>query len=361
MKGVVRMIKKLLASAVLISSLPVLLFADAVSPASYSADVDVGGSVTFHKTVTITETPTSAKVDVMFLTDATGSMSGTINSVRTNASSILSSVAGLGDVAFSVGSYRDAGDAYVFRSEQNITTNQTAVQAALNTWTAGGGGDWEEADLYALQQSAENTAWRDGSTRILVWFGDAASHDPAHPTSSAVDLVPQADAISALNAQNIHVQAINVASPGSYYNLDTYGQASAIAAATEGQYYSTFNSSAVVSEISSAITDVFASYSSVSLGVEGADNVTVTTTDPITGSFDRSATREFGFDVTVKGVTEGVDDFKINALVDGGIVATESDHFTVSGGSTSVPEPGSMALLSIGLLSLAGYGIRRKK
>jgi hypothetical protein len=351
------MLKKLLSIGMAVSALPVILFADAVTPDSYSDVINVGESVTIHKTVTISNTtPTSAKVDVLFLADATGSMGSMISAAKSAAGSILSGVSGLGDVQFAVASYRDwptyptggYGD-YPFVLEQNLTTNAAAVQSAINSWTASGGADWEESQLYALEQSAIQTSWRSGSTRIVVWFGDAAGHDPSGTTT-------EEQAIAALNDKNIHVEALNTSTYGG--GLNTNGQASRIATATDGDYYASINTSAIVSEISGAITSVFDNYSTVSLQAVGAENVSVSVSPAYTGTFDRSATRTFDFDVVVTGLTAGVDDFDVNVLVDGGIVAVENDHFTVN---SDVPEPSTLACLSFGLFALLGFGIRRKK
>src|SRR4051812_22216078 len=71
--------------------------ADSISPAAYSNTLGIGGSATITKTVTITKgSPTSALVDVLFLTDTTGSMSSAISGVRTQFSSIVTDLAGLG-------------------------------------------------------------------------------------------------------------------------------------------------------------------------------------------------------------------------------------------------------------------------
>ncbi|MCU0561565.1 MAG: VWA domain-containing protein [Desulfobacterales bacterium] len=337
--------------SVLLLLLPAAALADSISPSSYSATLAVGESATVNKTVTVSAgTPTSAKVDVFFLADTTGSMGGVISAVKTNAAAILSATAGLGDVAFGVGEYKDLGDTYAYRLNTAITTSAASAQAGLNLWAASGGGDTPEANLYALQRVAEDagTGWRAGSTRIMVWFGDAIGHDPRLGST-------EASATSALQAKGIIVQAINSG------NLDGTGQATRISAATGGQLFALAGSGTGVADvIKDAIEASFASYSNVSLDVSEVPAGVGVSVNPVdySGAFSRETERSFSFDVTFTGVTPGDYSFNIYALVDKGRVATESDRIRVGEGEVAVPEPSTLLLFGLGLLGLTG--IRRK-
>ena len=101
--------------ALLVLLIPVNALADTVVPSNYATSLNVGKSVTITKTVTISAgSPTSAKVDIFFLADTTGSMGGTLASVQAGAAEIMAGLAGLGDVAYGVGEYRDVGDDLLF-------------------------------------------------------------------------------------------------------------------------------------------------------------------------------------------------------------------------------------------------------
>ena len=185
--------------AFLVLLIPVNVLADTVNPANFATSLKPGKSVTITKTVVISAgTPTTAKVDVFFLADTTGSMTTTLLNVQSGAAAIIAGTSGLGDVAYGVGEYRDVGDPFVYRLNQDITTDTAAVQTGINAWVASGGGDWPEAELYALYQVANTISWRPGSTRILIWFGDAEGHDPAGPPPG----VTEAQATAALVAQD---------------------------------------------------------------------------------------------------------------------------------------------------------------
>lgn len=329
------------------------VFADAISPTTYSANLDVGESVTIIKTVTVSaEAPTTAPVDIFFLADETGSMGAAIAAVKAGASSIMSSVAGLGDVQFAVGGYRDIPGGYsdgsAYRLISDFTGNTATVQTAINAYSASDGADIPEANLLGLRSAATGASWRAGSTRILVWFGDAVGHDPT------ILGVTEASATAALVGANIAVQAVNTG------NLNGTGQAVRIANATGGAYYPAINAASIVTTITNAITTTLDEYSTVNLGVSGLGagvGVAITPVGGHTGTWTRDVDRDFSFNVTFTGLVAGADEnFSINGLVDGAIVAVETDHITV--GTAAVPEPGTMALMGLGLFALIGIRSR---
>jgi hypothetical protein len=341
--------------AVALVWLPIAAMADSITPSSFSGSGPTGASYTVNKTVTVSAgTPTEALVDIFFLADNTGSMGSIIGAVQTGASSILTSTAGLGNVAWGVGAYKDNGDDFVYQLNQSITTNQASVQAGINAWVASGGGDTPEAQLYALKRMATDaaTGWRTGSTRIAVWFGDEPGHDPSGP-----DGTTEAQATAALVGQGIIVEALSVGDN----QLDSTGQATRITDATGGTLFSGVDSTGVVDAIIAAIEAAFATYNTVSLDTSEVPPEVGVTVNPgsYVGDFDRSIDRTFGFEVTFTDLEPGTHTFNIYALVDGGRVATESDSITSRGGE--IPEPATMILIGFGLLGIAGLRKRFKK
>jgi hypothetical protein len=178
-----------------------------------------------------------APVDVLFLFDATGSMAPFLASAQAGAGDILAGVAGLGDLAFGVGAYQDfplepfggASD-FPYALLQDLSPSAAAAAAAIASLALGFGADAPEAQLHALAEAAGTASWRAGSTRILLWFGEAPGHD-GDLESSYPSGVGLADAIAALEAERIAVQAFDLA------DLDAAGQASAIAGATGGSLF----------------------------------------------------------------------------------------------------------------------------
>jgi uncharacterized repeat protein (TIGR01451 family) len=228
-----------IASLVLLSSTALA----GVSPDSVVAVKNPGDSFTIQKVVATPAIP--PKPDVVFLADATGSMGGAIANVRAGSTSIMNAVkSAQDDSQFGAASYRDAGDAYVFRVEQDVTASIPAVQNGINSWTAAGGGDREEAQLYALRQLATGAAsFRAGSSRIVVWFGDQPGHNPS------VGGVSLSSTIDALKAAKIRVIAVSTGAN----LLNEGGQAVAITSATGGLFISGINDNLVADAILDAL------------------------------------------------------------------------------------------------------------
>jgi hypothetical protein len=333
-------------------------WADSISPSAYSTTLSVGESKTITKTVTVSAGPaTSSKVDVMFLADETGSMGGFIAAVEAAAGGIVAATSGLGDVKYGVGGYRDFGDAFAYHEITDLTTGAAAA-AAIPAWAASGGGDYPEAVFNALSHVATDTTWRAGSERMVVIFGDAPDDNGAGA---------QAAAIASLVANGVTVLGISVSGndfnapvgPG-FKALNDNGAFMPIVTATGGAYYEGISVATIAATIASAITTSVETYSKVALDITEAPAGVGVAYTPLSymGAFDRSVERSFDFEVTFTGLAVGTYDFHIYGTVDGGRVATETDHIVVA--AAGVPDGGSSVLLLGSALAALGLLRRRR-
>lgn len=294
-----------------------------------------GGSVTSSKTLTTPEI--LPKPDVVFLADTTGSMGPPLANVQANIAAIMNQVvAAQPQAEFGAANYKDfncEGDT-PFTLDSPLTSNTATVQAAIGTWAAppGSGCDQPEAQLNALYQLAtgtESVGWREGSSKIIVWFGDAPGHDP----SNGVTLD---QAIAALKAQGIRVIAINLSS-GEGTTLDDFGQATAIVNATAGVLETTDSAS----EVSNSI-------------LAGLTNLPATVTPQVTGC---DPNLSVSFDAGSRTVTSGKEvSFVETATIGEGAAAgstlTCTIDFLVNGLSTG--DPAFTQTLSIVVTGLPG-------
>jgi Mg-chelatase subunit ChlD len=125
--------------------------------------------------------PLAAKrVEVVFVLDTTGSMSGLIHAAQEKIWSIASTLAQARqtpEISVGLVAYRDRGDAYV---TQTIDLNRDldSMYAKLMDFRADGGGDGPEAVNEALEAAIHGMSWsQDPSTyKVVFLVGDAPPH-----------------------------------------------------------------------------------------------------------------------------------------------------------------------------------------
>jgi Mg-chelatase subunit ChlD len=121
-----------------------------------------------------------ARLDLVFLVDATGSMADEIDKLKATLRAITAEVAALPsrpDICLGLVAYRDRGDAFLLRSHDFSNDVGAFLQQALYPLRAGGGGDEPEAMNEALHETVHQLSWRgDGTTRLVILLADAPPH-----------------------------------------------------------------------------------------------------------------------------------------------------------------------------------------
>lgn len=124
--------------------------------------------------------PARARLDLVFLVDATGSMGDEIDKLKATLRTITAEVASLPsrpDICLALVAYRDRGDAFLLRSHDFTNDVGAFLQHALYPLRAGGGGDYPEAMNEALHETVHQLSWRgDGATRLVILLADAPPH-----------------------------------------------------------------------------------------------------------------------------------------------------------------------------------------
>jgi Mg-chelatase subunit ChlD len=122
----------------------------------------------------------AARIEVAFVLDTTGSMSGLIEGAKHKIWSIANQMASgqpRPEIRIGLVGYRDRGDAYVTRLH-DLTQDIDAVYAELFAYGAAGGGDTPESVNQALHDAVTRLDWSmDPSVyRVVFLVGDAPPH-----------------------------------------------------------------------------------------------------------------------------------------------------------------------------------------
>lgn len=176
-----------------------------------------------------------ARLDVLFLIDATGSMADEINQLKENVRAIASQIDALPsapDVRFGMVTYRDRGDEFI-TNVFDFTPNVEAFAANLAGVYADGGGDYPEDLNEALSQAVHDPEWRiEGTVSLVFLIADAPPHlDYGQENHYAVEMLEAAEkgikiypiASSGLDEQGEYIFRQLAQTTGGRFIFLTYG------------------------------------------------------------------------------------------------------------------------------------------
>ena len=123
---------------------------------------------------------TKPSIEVCFVLDTTGSMSGLIEGAKQKIWSIANEMVSAKpapDLRVGLIAYRDRGDEYVTR-HFDLTNDIDAVYANLQGFRAGGGGDTPESVNQALHEAVTRMSWSQDRQVLKIVFlvGDCPPH-----------------------------------------------------------------------------------------------------------------------------------------------------------------------------------------
>jgi len=119
-------------------------------------------------------------IDVVFVLDTTGSMTGMIETAKEKIWSIASSMASAQPtplIRVGLVGYRDRGDAYITRVV-DLSSDIDTTYATLMQFTAAGGGDTPESVNQALYDAVHRMSWSTdpNAYKVIFLVGDAPPH-----------------------------------------------------------------------------------------------------------------------------------------------------------------------------------------
>lgn len=119
-------------------------------------------------------------IEVVFVLDTTGSMSGLIETAKEKIWSIATTLAGAEqapEIRMGLVAYRDRGDAYVTQVI-DLSADLDTMYGQLMQFAADGGGDGPESVNRALEDAVNDISWSQGVStyRVLFLVGDAPPH-----------------------------------------------------------------------------------------------------------------------------------------------------------------------------------------
>lgn len=161
-----------------------LSFAETVE----AADSSLSSVVKFQTGITCENVASATGlVDIVFVVDTTGSMSGTIEGVKDSITDFATAISGTVDAQFAlvtfgddVNSSTDLTDGFCDRPVQDFTTAALLQTFIDSNVSACGGSDFPENALEGLNCARNGGAcdltFRDGASRIFFLFTDASAH-----------------------------------------------------------------------------------------------------------------------------------------------------------------------------------------
>lgn len=120
------------------------------------------------------------RIEVAFVLDTTGSMSGLIDGAKRKIWQVANQLASgrpTPEIRMALVAYRDRGDSYVTRVK-DLTPDLDAIYAELQGFAADGGGDGPESVNQALHEARTKLSWSrdEGVYRAIFLVGDAPPH-----------------------------------------------------------------------------------------------------------------------------------------------------------------------------------------
>ena len=126
------------------------------------------------------EPVTYKNTDIMFIMDATGSMSDEMLFLQSEFTAITEKV-GSDNARYSVNFYRDKHDEYITKC-YSFSKNIKKMQKLLNSESADGGGDLPEAVAEILDKTMVEAKWRTEAVKLAFMIFDAPPHEGTQTT-----------------------------------------------------------------------------------------------------------------------------------------------------------------------------------